>query len=464
LSTSDYSTDLREAKAFFERAEEAAATNNFDYAIDMYLEGFRRAPEAIEEGHMPLRQMSLTRQSLGGKKPSVVEKLKHSRVRDPLERMLNAEYLLAKDPDHLPYAAMTLKAATDGGYNKVAGWIADLLFHALDVTSKAAPEMYLLLKDSYGRLGQFDKAVKACQYAIKLKPDNAMLQSELRDLCAQLTVQKGKYGEEGDFRHSIRDREKQEMLQDQERVVKSYDYRTRAIQEARDALEKKPDVAVNIFRLADALADMAEDQYENEAIELLEKNYAEQKDFSFKQHSGKIRLRQLRRKIRLANARLKTGPANKQARSELAAAESTFNDVELEHYRLCVGNYPTDVRMKYQLGLCLMKNKQYDEAIPMFQEARKDPHTKVAAMNNMGVCFYMKEWFTDAIDVYKQAIDSYEIKDDGVGKDLRYNLARAYEQQGQTSEALELYRKLAQVDYSFKDVRERVDRLRKTSK
>ena len=100
----------------------------------------------------------------------------------------------------------------------------------------------------------------------------------------------------------------------------------------------------------------------------------------------------------------------------------------------------------------------------MFQEARKDPHTKVAAMNNMGVCFYMKEWFADAIDIYKQAIDSYEIKDDGVGKDLRYNLARAYEQQGQTGEALEMYRKLAQVDYGFKDVRERVDRLRKTNK
>jgi tetratricopeptide (TPR) repeat protein len=464
LSTSGQNTgaDLREAKAFFERAEEVAATSNFDYAIDMYLEGLKRAPEAVEEGHKPLRQMALTRQSRGGRKPSVVEKLRHSRAKTPLERMLNAEYLLAKDPEHLPYAAMTLKAAVEGDYKKVAEWIADLLFQTLDISSKSALETYLLLRDSYSRLGQFEKAVRACQYAVKLKPDDIQLQSELRDLYAQLTVQKGRYGEEGDFRKSIRDREKQEMLQDQERVVKSENYRIRAVQEARKTLEEKPDVAVNVFRLADALADMAEDQYENEAVELLEKAYAERRDFSFKQHSGKIQLRRLRRRMRLVRGRLKAGLAGDQAREELARLESLFNATELEHYRLCVENYPTDVRMKYQFGLCLMKNRQYDDAIPMFQEARKDPHTKVAAMNNIGVCFYMKEWFTDAIDVYRQAIDSYEIKDDEIGKDLRYNLARAYEQQDRTDEALELYRKLAQVDYGYKDVHERVDRLRKT--
>jgi hypothetical protein len=133
-------SDAQGTKAFFERAEEVAATNNFDYAIDMYLEGLRRAPDALEEGHKPLREMALIRQGRGGKKPTMVEKLKHSRAKEPLERMLNAEYLLAKDPDHLPYAATALKAAVDGGYTKVAGWLADLLFEAQDVSDKSAAE------------------------------------------------------------------------------------------------------------------------------------------------------------------------------------------------------------------------------------------------------------------------------------------------------------------------------------
>jgi tetratricopeptide (TPR) repeat protein len=109
-----------------------------------------------------------------------------------------------------------------------------------------------------------------------------------------------------------------------------------------------------------------------------------------------------------------------------------------------------------------MRNQKYDQAIPYLQEAKKEPKHKISAMNKIGLCFFMKGWFSDAIDTLKQAIDEYEIKDNDIAKDLRYNLARAYEQQGSTDQALELYRKLAQLDFSYKDVKAKVDRLRKT--
>jgi tetratricopeptide (TPR) repeat protein len=72
----------------------------------------------------------------------------------------------------------------------------------------------------------------------------------------------------------------------------------------------------------------------------------------------------------------------------------------------------------------------------------------------------MKGWFADAIDVFERAIEAYEIKDDGVAKELRYNLASSYEQKGDTDKALEIFRKIAQLDYGYKDVRQRVDKLR----
>jgi hypothetical protein len=42
-------------------------------------------------------------------------------------------------------------------------------------------------------------------------------------------------------------------------------------------------------------------------------------------------------------------------------------------------------------------------------------------------------------------------------------LARAYEASNQTAKALEIYRKLAQTDFSHKDVSQRIDKLRKES-
>ena len=99
-----------------------------------------------------------------------------------------------------------------------------------------------------------------------------------------------------------------------------------------------------------------------------------------------------------------------------------------------------------------MRNKRYNDAIPLFQEAQKDPRRKISAMDKVGYCFFMKGWYADAVDVFTQAIDAYEIKDDAVAKELRYNLARAYEEQGEKEKALEIYRKIAQLDFCYKDV------------
>jgi tetratricopeptide (TPR) repeat protein len=81
-------------------------------------------------------------------------------------------------------------------------------------------------------------------------------------------------------------------------------------------------------------------------------------------------------------------------------------------------------------------------------------------MGKIGMCFLMKGWFADAIDVFTQAIDSYEIKDDTIAKELRYNLGRAYEEQGDIAKALEIYRKIAQLDFAYKDIRQQIDIVR----
>ena len=448
------------AEVFFERARKVASTNNFDYAIDMYLEGLRRTPDALEQGHIKLHKLALQRQVKGGKKPSMVEKIKRLRGKTALEQMLNAEYLFAKDPDHLPYAEAILKAAVTGGYNKTVKWIADLIFQANNAAQKPSFQTYLLLKDSYAAIGQFDRALSACQRACQLKPENGALADDFQRLSAELTVARGKYDQGGDFRKSIKNRQAQEKLQAQQTVVKTEDYRTVAVKEARKALADEPELPRNIFNLAEALSDLQTDEAENEAAELLENTYERKKDFSFKQRAGQIKIKQLKRKIREAQASLDAKPDDVQANSRLSELSAQLNTTELEHYRLCVANYPTDLRAKYEYGIRLTNNKQYDDAIPLFQEAQRDPRHKISAMDKIGLCFYMKGWFTDAIDVFTQAIDSYEIKDDGIAKELRYNLGRSYEHQGDTDKALEVYRRIAQLDFGYKDVRQRVDRLR----
>ncbi len=451
---------LAKARIFFEKAQKAAQSDNFDYAIDMYLEGLRWAPDALEEGHLPLAELALVRREKGGKKPSMVERVKRMRSKDSLEQMLNAEYLFTKDPDHLPYAESMLKAAVAGGYNKTADWIANVIFQANNASDKPSLQTYIMLKDSYASLGKFDKAVAACQWALKLKPKDAELARNYKDLSAELTMSKGKYDLEGDFTQSIKDREEQAKLYAQDRVVKTEDYRLSAVQRARETLAQNPNLHQNIFNLAAALSDLETDEAENEAIQLLENAYQNKRDFSYKQRAGLLRIKQLKRKLKQAKNALQEKPDDEQAQAKVEDLSKKLNEAELGHYRLNMENYPTNLQAKYEYALRLIRSKRYDEAIPLFQEAQKDPRRKIAAMNQIGFCFFMKGWFADAIDVFRRAIDAYEIKEDAMAKELQYNLARAYEKQGELEKALEVYRKIAQLDFAYKDVSKRVDKLR----
>lgn len=451
---------LAEARAFFAKARTAAEKKQYDFAIDMYLDGLIRTPDALEEGHLPLCELGLQRRGQGGKGPSMFDRVRRMRGRTPLEQMLNAEYLFVKNPDNMAYAEAMLKAAIDGGYKRTAHWIANLIFQTNNALEKPSLQTYLLLKDCYKSLGEYDKAVAACQRASRMKPDDKDLADECKNLSAELAMSKGKYNGQGDFRQSIRDQETQAKLYVQDRVVKTQDYRASAVEDARAAYVREPEQPKNVFTLTDALADLETEEAENEAIQLLEDLYVSRQNFSFKERAGRLRIRQIKRQLREVGRQLEAQPQEAQALARQSELTAKLNDTELEHYRLCVENYPTDLAAKYEYAVRLVQNNRYNEAIPLFQEAQRDPRRKIQALNMTGSCFFLKGWYADAIDVFRQAIDAYEIKVDGLAKEMRYNLARAYEEQGQKDIALETYRKIAQLDFGYKDVGARVDRLR----
>ncbi len=459
----DIDVNLEKAQAFFERAEEVACTDNFDYAIDMYLEGLRLAPDALEDGHAPLRRMALIRQGKGGGKPSITDKVRRHGGKGSLEEMLNAEYLLAKDPDNISYAEAMLKACVAGCYRRPAEWIANLIFQDNRSLTRPLLNTYLLLKDSYREMELYDNAVAACQKALEMKPNDNELSVELRELTAQLTVQKGRYDQGGDFRDSIKDKDVQDQLHRQGQAVKSLDFQQRDVEEAKRAVDKLPSQN-NILKLAEAMVHLDTEKGCLDAVKILEDAYVRFQDAAFKRRAGELRLRRLRHASRILKAILDKTPDNLAARTKLADVDKKLKAVNLEHCKWCVESYPTDLKLKYEYGKCLIQGGQFDQAIPLFQEARRDPGYKISALAKTGLCFFLKSWYTDAIEIFERALAACEVRDSNVAKELRYDLGRSYQENGQVDKALEMYRKLAQLDFGFKDVRQRIDELRSRDK
>lgn len=464
MTDDDIDKGLEKAIVFFERAEEVATTNNFDYAIDMYIEGLKRAPDALEDGHAPLRRLSLIRQGKGGKKASMVEKMKRHGNKQPLDEMLNAEYLLAKDPDHLPYAESMLRSAVSGSFTRTAEWIAHLIYDANRASARPSFSTYLLLKDSYAEMEMYSEAVSMCNRALDLRPDNAALQDEFRDLSANLTMQKGKYGEGGGFQKSIKDKEGQDHLHSQQRLIKTIDVRQKAVDDAKKAILKNPKSVINVLKLADTLCALNTLEGYKSAVNVLQDAYKRSNDFSFRKRLGELTIKKLRADVHQAKVAVKADVSNGHLKNQLILAVDKLNKAAKEHYKQCVDHNPMDFGMKYDYALCLIKNKEYDAAIPLLQQAQRDPRRKLAAMDETGLCFFLKGWYSDAIDVFSRALETCEVRDGDLAKDLRYNLSRSYEEDGQEVKALEMYRQLAQLDFGYKDVKDRVNKLRNAEK
>src|SRR5262245_38104470 len=53
-------------QAFFDRAKTVADTGNYDYAIEMYIQGLNREPFNVDQ-HKALREVAMKRRIAGGK-------------------------------------------------------------------------------------------------------------------------------------------------------------------------------------------------------------------------------------------------------------------------------------------------------------------------------------------------------------------------------------------------------------
>jgi hypothetical protein len=117
------------ARVFFARGRTVADTGNFEYAIEMYIQGLNVDPENIE-AHQALRDISLRRTASGGKDMSMMEKMKLPKAREEKQEMLNAEKLLAYMPGDVSRMQALLDAAHRAGMSQTAAWIAAILRRA----------------------------------------------------------------------------------------------------------------------------------------------------------------------------------------------------------------------------------------------------------------------------------------------------------------------------------------------
>ncbi len=438
-------------RAFFDRADQVAETGNWDFAIEMYVEGIKREPDDIERGHKPLRKVSMNRLAQGGKKAGMMEVLKRRPGKDPVENLANAEYLLAKEPGNVQHMVAVLKAATALELPGVVTWIGDIILEAQRQAKRPNMQILKLLTSELAKSENYASAIAACDMAIKLNPNDTSLQNALRELGAKYTLQKGKYGQEGDFVKGVKNMDEQKKLIEKDKLSQGRAYLEQNIEQARKEYLANPNISGKIASVVDALLKIEEEGYENEAIDILTKAYQDSKAYQYKMRIGDIKIKQMTRRYRNLLA-----AGDKQAALQSAREQLEF---ELKEYADRAVNYPTDLSIKFELGKRQLIAKKYDDAIASLQQAQRDPRRHVRAMKLLGEAFAAKQWYREAAETFEKVLGA-EMSEENK-KEVQYDLGDVLEKLGDLEKARNMFSEVAQIDFNYRDVRNRLEDLRK---
>lgn len=458
--------DRKKAAAFFEKGAAVAGTGNYDYSIEMFLQGLSLDPEAVE-AHQALRDISLKRKASGGKALGMLSSMGLKKaLKDDKQSMLNAEKLLAYDPGETNHMTTLLQSAFRAGFWDTVMWIGPILRKAESDLPERKQDIkkFLLLKDVYSQLKQFKLAVDACQCAAMLRPDDMDLQTELKHLGAQHTMHEGKYDQARSFRDSVRDMDGQRELLDQDKDVRTDEIMARQIAQAEQEWQNDPEEPGKIMKLVDALVRTEDPAQEARAIDLLQSAYDRTRQFRFRQNLGRIKLAQLARQDRAIRVRLSKNPKDEAILAEYRQFRRDRAEEELREFQLWAESYPTDLTIKFEIARRHFQLERYGEAIPVFQQARQDPKFRTDAGIFLGRAFLEAAFTDEAVDTLRALIEDYQIKGDDKSKDMYYWYARALQEQGDTPAALKAYSQVAQWDFNYLDVQARIKALRSGGK
>lgn len=454
----------QKAKAFFDRAGAVHDSENYEYALQLWLQGLRWDPSNMDGFNGFLRSSEVFAST--SKKGVSKETKSAISAKGQLGKYIDAllDFGLKR---HDPSAAIkATDAAGKLGITEITKAIGE---HALVLARnnpKSKKDMFVKLLNAFERAEVFDLAAKAGEMACQMDPSDGDLQVRVRNMLAAGTMSRGGYQDtsEGGFRRNIRDADKQKELEQSDTLSKTSSTKDQIIERTKAAHEERPDDIPSLSAYANALLDRGKNSDEMLAMTLLIKAHKASGQFRFRQQAGEVQIKRAKKMITKLEAALEKDPSNEEFKAKLEQGRAAFNKLELDELKLQVENYPTDLRLKYRLGKALYERELYNEAIEQFQTAQNEPKLKREVLGLMGKSFLkLGGWEDAAIQTFRQALEGITDETSDLGMDLRYSLMNALAAKNDlesVQEAEKIASAIAIQNFSYRDVRDRREQIR----
>jgi len=449
----------RELRQIHTKGMEALQRDNFDYAIDLFMQVLKGAPGCVD-CRKALRRAQIGKSGAksglfkkmlsGASTAPLVARGQMALRNDPVEALQLAEQILAADPN----SSAGHKLAAEAAIAMEMPRSAVLSFEVLARNSPNDKHVIIQFGNALADIGEVARAERALVDLQRQFPGDQEVSQALKDLSARRTLNEGGYDKAEDegssYRDMLKDKVEAAKLEQENRTFQSEDVTERLIAEYETRLAGAEAGNTKLMRsLADLYTQKKRFAEAKKYFDLLKASDAGN-DPSLDKAIADSRVKELDHQISQLDP---TADDYAEKQAELTAGRQAM---QLEECRRRVEKYPTDLALRYELGVLYFQAGKIGEAIQEFQKAQTNPHKRIPAMSYLAQCFGKRKMYDLAARTLQNALKEKLVFDDEK-KELIYNLGVVLENMGKKEEAIEQFKQIYESDIGYRDVAAKVD-------
>ena len=452
------------ARKWFEHAKTSADSFNFDYALHCYATGLKLDPGTMS-AHVAMLEAAVKYVNNGGK-PAAGREIRSFEDGTLVGKFVASEFDWMKDLKSAKLALRTLGAAVKAGQLEYGNWISPRVLTLIRSQKRQSKSQLLEAMNLFREVGAWEESLTVGEMARDLDPSDNELTAELKNLTAQRAMDEGRYdeglGEEGSFRQSIRDIDRQKVLLEEESLAAGATVEERNLERARIAYEENPMSPDVINKYAQLIKKQATPEAEERAYQIYMKGFEDVGEYRFRMFAGNIRIEQLERRVRQLDERLKENADDESAKAERERVRDEMLELQSAEYTERITKYPTDRFRKFDLGVVLYDLGKYGEAMEQFQASKDEPKLRVRAGHLLGRCFLQEQWYPEAIGEFEEALSVIDVTERERELGIKYDLmcallasAREDDSIDLAKQAKEFCSEIARKNIAYRDIRDK---------
>jgi tetratricopeptide (TPR) repeat protein len=328
---------------------------------------------------------------------------------------------------------------------------------ALETIRKGNPENAKLLHKLatfYINREQPQMAAEVYNDIIKHHPTDGVAIKGAKDASARASMQKAKWDENADMRSLMKDQSQFEELEKASRTGLTKDQ----LIERRDKVVEKYNEDPNHLATVKELAGLYEqlEDWHNAQTFYSWAHSLSSGDVALSAKAAAMKDKAIDADLKALEAAVLEDPNNEELKAALEARRADRLAEQVEEAQRRVDQNPTDPHLRFDLGTALYNVGDYSAAIPHLQQATRNPHIRTKVLLLLGRTFKAKGMFDLSIKQLADALADL-VAMDGVKKEVLYEKGLIHEEMGDKTSALDCFKQIYEVDYSYRDVAQRVE-------